>query len=254
MNLREFIGEDASGSIYIIGADRPHGSLAHRTSPRSAPRLFETAKSVAEDQGGALETPFTIIADEAAVICPLPFHKMTAVAGGYRIVIAACVQADSQIVSRWGEHDAKTMRTNFTVKVIGGGFTDPGELEALSVMCGDRDTWDHVHHPDGSKTRQPRQERLFPPERIRMLPPWRALVLHRNTRPAETAVTPVWDRRGYEPAQADKTWAPVAGVAAIEAPGREPIAPPYRPPAVVSAAAVPDYPPVISEEAVRVPR
>ena len=33
-----------------------------------------------------------------------------------------------------------------------------------------------------------------------MLPAWHALVLHRNTRPAEVTVTPVWDRRGYEPA------------------------------------------------------
>jgi hypothetical protein len=232
VDLRRFI-EDATGSIYVIGADRPHGSLAPYFAAFGA-EAFETAKAVAEDQGGALEVPFTILADEAAVICPLPFHTMTAVAGGYRIVIAACVQADSQLVSRWGEQDAKTMKTNFTVKVIGGGFTDPAELEALSVMCGDRDTWDHVHHPDGSRTRQPRQERLFPPERIRMLPPWHALVLHRNTRPAEAAVTPVWDRRGYQPAAPAPARPAPAAVPAIEAPRREAIP---MPPAAIHAPA-----------------
>jgi hypothetical protein len=219
INLRDFI-EDGTGSIYMIGADRPHGSLAPYFAAFGA-EAFETAKSVAEDQGGRLEQPFTILADEAAVICPLPFHTMTAVAGGYRIRVMACVQADSQLTSRWGEHDAKTMKTNFTVKVIGGGFTDPGELEALSVMCGNRDTWDHVHNSDGSKTKQPRQERLFPPERIRMLAPWHALVLHRNTRPVEVTVTPVWDRRGYQ--AATQTAPQVTERLAIEAPHLEAI-------------------------------
>ena len=237
VDLRGFI-EDATGSIYVIGADRPHGSLAPYFAAFGA-EAFETAKAVAEDQGGTLQVPFTILADEAAVICPLPFHQMTAVAGGYRIRVIACVQADSQLTSRWGEHDAKTMKTNFTVKVIGGGFTDPGELEALSVMCGDRDTWDHVRHPDGSRTRQPRQERLFPPERIRLLPAWRALVLHRNTRPVVAAVTPVWDRRGYDPARPVPAPAAPAGQPAIEAPRREPIAPPYTPPPARDTAPVP---------------
>ena len=262
VDLREFIA-GAAGSIYMIGADRPHGSLAPYFAAFGA-EAFEAAKSVAEDQGGRLESPFTILADEAAVICPLPFHKMTAVAGGYRIIVVACVQADSQLVSRWGEHDARTMRTNFTVKVIGGGFNDPAELEALSLMCGDRDTWDHAKNADGSKTRTPRQERLFPPERIRLLRDWHALVLHRNTRPVETVITPVWDLPGYQKAGLPGQDFPGREYeqAAIEAPPRrEAIPMPGGQPCAVTAAiphpalsgpesvtAVPDYAP---EEAVK---
>jgi type IV secretory pathway TraG/TraD family ATPase VirD4 len=247
VNLREFI-EGATGSIYMIGADRPHGSLAPYFAAFGS-EAFETAKSVAEDQGGRLEVPFTILADEAAVICPLPFHKMTAVAGGYRMVVVACVQADSQLVSRWGEYHAKTMKTNFTVKIIGGGFTDPAELEAMSVMCGDRDTWDHAKNADGSRTRTPRQERLFPPERIRMLPPWHALVLHRSTRPVEVTVTPVWDRRGYE-AAAPGTFAAEPEPLAIEAPRRQaiPMAPVRALDGPENVTPVPHYAP---EEAVQ---
>ena len=80
------------------------------------------------------------------------------------------------------------------MKIIGGGFTDPDELDALSRICGDVDTW----HGD---TTQLRPVRLYPPERIRQLAEWHALVLHRNARPVEVTVTPVWKRRGYRSAQ-----------------------------------------------------
>jgi hypothetical protein len=196
INLREFI-EDGTGTIYVIGADRPHGSLAPYFAAFGA-EAFHTARSVAETQPGRrLRRPFVIVADEAATIVPLPWHKITAVSSGYNIGITACVQADSQITARWGEHDAKTIRTNFTVKIIGSGFTDPGELADLSAICGDRDTWD----PAGSGPGSARPERLYPPERIRLMADWHALVVHRNARPVEVKVTPVWKRRGYERVQ-----------------------------------------------------
>ena len=230
ISLREFI-EDGTGTIYVIGADRPHGSLAPYFAAFGA-EAFHAARSAAEAQPGRrLARPFVIVADEAATIVPLPWHKITAVSSGYNIGITACVQADSQITARWGEHDAKTIRTNFTVKIIGGGFTDPGELEALSAICGDRDTWEHADARSQDGPRQHRTVRLYPPERIRLLADWHALVLHRNARPVEVTVTPVWKRRGYERVQA----APVPALPqplAIEAPHRDPIAPPYTAPAV----------------------
>jgi type IV secretion system protein VirD4 len=238
IDLREFIRQ-ASGSIWMIGADRPGGSLAPYFAAFGS-EAFETARSVAEEQGGRLQVPFTIVADEAAVICPLPFHKMTAVSAGYNITVIAAVQADSQLTARWGEHDADTMRTNFTVKVIGPGFTNPRELDALSAMCGDRDTWYHVRHDGGSKTRQPDRERAFPPERIRLLRDWHALVVHRNTRPAEVTVTPVWARPGYQPAQPAPVRLPEQP--AIEA-SRRFIAAPAAPPAIEED---PSWQPVIS--------
>lgn len=200
VDLRGFI-EDGTGTIYVIGADREHGSLAPYFAAFGA-EAFHVARSVAEAQPGRrLARPFVIVADEAATIVPLPWDKITAVSSGYNIGVTACFQADSQITGRWGEARAKTIRTNFTVKVIGPGFTDPGELEALSAICGDRDTWEHsdaraASHARGG-TRHAR-ERLYPPERIRLLPDWHALVLHRNARPVEVRVTPVWKRRGYE--------------------------------------------------------
>ena len=229
VDLRGFI-EGGCGTIYVIGADRAHGSLAPYFAAFGA-EAFHVARSVAEAQPRRrLARPFAIVADEAATIVPLPWHKITAVAAGYNIGITACVQADSQITARWGEHDARTIRTNFTVKIIGPGFTDPGELEDLSRVCGEVDTW------HGSSRSDLRKERLFPPERIRLLPDWHALVLHRNARPVKVTVTPAWDRPGYRRAEPGNfPVRPPVSQPAIEAPHREPIAPPYAPPVLVPA-------------------
>jgi len=233
VNLREFI-EHGAGTIYVIGADREHGSLAPYFAALGA-EAFHTARSVAEAQPGRrLRRPFVIVADEAATIVPLPWDKITAVSSGYGIGVTACVQADSQITERWGEHRAKTIRTNFTVKIIGGGFTDRGELGDLSAICGDRDTWQHADARTQTGAAQPSRERLYPPERIRLLADWHALVLHRNARPVEVKVTPVWKRRGYERVQ-PVTVPALPQRPAIGAPReREPIAPPYSPPAVAA--------------------
>jgi type IV secretory pathway TraG/TraD family ATPase VirD4 len=230
-----------SGSVYLIGEDRPHGSLAPYFAAFAA-EVFEQAKQAAAANGGRLAIPVTFALDEAATICPVPLHKWTSVAAGYNITVAAGLQALSQLTARWGEHDGATIFTNMTVKVIGGGFTDHGELERLSAVCGDVDTWDEVKAPDGGKTKQHRQERLYPPERLRQLARWHVLVLHRTTRPVEAVITPVWERRGYERAATGTgAFTLPAAQPAIEAPRREPIALPGAP----AIARAPQHPALI---------
>lgn len=219
-----------AGTVYLIGADRPHGSLAPYFAAFAA-EVFEQAKHAAAANGGRLPVPMTFALDEAATICPVPLHQWTSVAAGYNITVIAAVQALSQLTARWGEHDGDSIFTNMTVKVIGGGFTQHGELERLSAVCGETDTWHHVKSPDGGRTRQPSAQRLYPPERIRLLAPWRALVLHRSTRPVEVVITPVWDRPGYEPAAAP---APMP-LPAIEAPRTRALGAPEPEPALAGS-------------------
>jgi type IV secretion system protein VirD4 len=240
---------DGCGTIYLIGADKPHGSLAPYFAAFTA-ELFETAKRVAScSPGTRLPVPLTLALDEAPIVCPVPLHKWMSESGGHGITVMAAVQAMSQLRDRWGEQPGKTIFTNATVKVIYGGFTDHEDLEALSAVCGQRDTWDHHKSSDGSRTRSPRQERAVPPERIRMLGKWEVLVLHRSTRPVFARITPVWDRAGYQaaPLGADAFAGQYAGVGplAIEAPRREPIA---MPPAPASPPAVEDARPIPIEE------
>jgi type IV secretion system protein VirD4 len=232
----------SSGTVYLIAEDRHHGSVAPYFAAFAA-EVFEQAKQAAAANGGRLPIPMTFALDEAATICPVPLHKWTSVAAGYNITVAAGLQALSQLTARWGEHDGQTIFTNMTVKVIGGGFTYHDELERLSAVCGDVDTWDEVKAPDGGKTKQHRQERLYPPERIRQLARWHVLVLHRSTRPVEAVITPVWDRKGYERAETGHgAFTLPAARPAIEAARREPIALPAGPsaPPAITDAVIPE--------------
>ena len=247
---------DGTGTVYLVSADKPHGSVAPYFAAFAA-NLFETAKWLASSSpGGRLEYPLTFALDEAAITCPVPLHKWTSEAGGHGITVMAAVQKLSQLRARWGEHDGATIFGNSTVKVFWGGATDYEDLKALSAVCGMRDTWDHVRNSDGSRSRQPRQEPAVPPERIRMLGKDEVLVLHRSTRPVIARVTPAWDRPGYEAAPLGPgafPWQSQPVQAALEAGRREAIAMPPAAPAVTEAAsapaleATPDYAP---EEAI----
>jgi type IV secretion system protein VirD4 len=249
-DAREFI-EDGTGSLYLLGEDRPHSTLAPYFAALTS-EVFAAARAAAEACGGRLQFPLTMALDEAATICPVPIDRWSAVAAGYNITLIAGIQAKSQL-ARWGDAGAATIWNNFTTKVVGGGFTDPGDLEALSAVCGERDTWHHVRNSDRSRTKQPATERLFPPEKLRLLAKWHALVLHRNTKPVEVVVTPVWERRGYEPVTPLSSLGHAEPLA-IGPPHGEPIPMPAAAPAPVEAAPpvpqlipVPDYP---HEEAV----
>ena len=197
----EFSAEEfilSRGTLYMIGADKPHSSYAPYFAALTA-EIFEAAKRVASNvPSGRLDPPLTLALDEAAIICPVPLDRWTSEAGGHGVTVLAGVQAMSQLRARWGDEGGRTIFSNSTVKMIFGGLTDHQDLEALSAVCGDRDTW-HKVKGTGGKTRQPSSERLFPPERIRLLPAWHALVLHRSTRPVVARVTPVWERSDYQP-------------------------------------------------------
>ena len=240
---------DGTGTVYLIGADKPHGSLAPYFAAFAA-GLFETAKWLASHSpGGRLGYPLTMALDEAAITCPVPLHKWTSEAGGHGITVMAAVQGLPQL-SRWGEAEGKTIFKNSTVKVFGGGDTSHEDLEAISAVCGDRDTWDHVRSPDGGKTKQPRQERAIPPERIRMLGQNEVLVLHRSTRPVIARVTPVWERKGYEAAPLGPGAPPWPSQPAIE-PVRQAIplpGAPAAPPAIADTAGQSAHIPGTSEE------
>jgi type IV secretion system protein VirD4 len=214
----------SAGTVYLIGTDRPHNSLAPYFACFTA-HLFDTGKRIAsvsdqidERNGKRLDPPFTLVLDEPAITCPVPLVQWSAEAGGHGMTLVTGFQSTAQISERWGEHGAQVIRDNASVQMVMGGLTNTGELEALSVLCGNRDTWEHVKGP-GGKTRNPKTERLYSPERIRTLPDWQAVVLHRSARPLTVTLTPVWKRRGYVKASAP-VWVPQPEpeVPAIEAP------------------------------------
>jgi hypothetical protein len=71
--------------------------------------------------------------------------------------------------------------------VILGGISDAQTLEDISALCGTV-----VISEDDSKT-----VRVVPPELIRGLPDWRALVLRANLNPVVVSIRPAWKRLAY---------------------------------------------------------
>jgi type IV secretory pathway TraG/TraD family ATPase VirD4 len=240
-----------SGTLYLIATDRPHSSVAPYFAALTA-HVWDTAKRLASVMpGGRLDPPLSLVADEPAITCRIPLDRWSAEAGGHGITIVTGVQSPAQLVSCWGESGAKVIRDNASVQLVLGGRTDHAELEALSAVCGHRDSWEHVRGPDGGKTRQPRQERLFPPEQIRTLRPWQAVLLHRSARPLLVRLAPAWERPGYQRAPAGWTAPPPAQrqPQAIEAPRRDAIPVPAEP----APPAITDRNPAPTEESTRWP-
>jgi type IV secretion system protein VirD4 len=227
-------------TLYVTGTNRPHNSMAPYNAWLCA-RLFDTTKRMAAEMPGSrMDPPLMLVPDEPALTCPVPLDRWCSEAGGWGITIITGFQSRSQLNDLYGENGARTLWNNAGVKPIFGGFTDETHLEAFSRVCGTRDTWHQVKNPDGTKTRQPATEPLFPPERIRLIGDKKteALILHHRTRPFVAEPQMVWDLPGYRRAQPG--WAPPAPAApeplAIEAPRRrEAIPMPGAAPAVTDA-------------------
>ena len=143
------------------------------------------------------------------------------------------MQSPAQLVKQYGEAGARTIRDCASVTIVMGGYNDDKELESLSAVCGHTTVWDLVKDPSGRKTRQERTDRLYPPERIRTLTEFTAVLLHRSARPVEVRLALVWERDGYQKADTSRpvpaAATPVPEVRAIEAPRQEAIPMPAAP-------------------------
>jgi len=228
---RQFIRDQ--GTIYAIGADTPH-------NPQSpyfacfATHLWNTAKRMAADPAEPaasrlkLDPVFTAVIDEPAITCRVPLDRWATEAGGHGITVITGFQSDAQLREMFGEHAGQVLEDCFTVKLVTGGVTGP-IADKASGWGGRRDTW-HGSRDDL------RQEPAFPPERICNLPLGQVFVKHRNTRAFIAEYGKVTDHPAYERAvpgdfPAVERRVPVT-LAVTGPPHRDPIAPPYRPPAV----------------------
>lgn len=188
----------STDSVYLIGRKRPFGSLAPYFAVLGSEVFEQLKRHAMETPAGRLPAPATFVLDEMPLTCPMPVHDMLAEARGYMITIAAGAQSLSQLRSVWGKDDGDTIRSASPVEVIFGGEKRHEDLEALSAVIGSRDTWHHVKHADGSKTRQPDKERLMPPEALHRLAKRKAVILAPACRPVLADLPAIWERPGYE--------------------------------------------------------
>lgn len=241
-----FLAEGAT--LYLLGQDMgsaESGSIAPLfTAITSA--VWEAARgSAAASPGGRLDPPLLLALDEVANICPVPLAQWSAQAGGSGTTLVAVVQSPSQLVSRWGPADARTVWNSCTVKGILGGLSLPEDLDDVSRLIGEaeieRITETHgVQHdqygggggisgrayPTTSYTTSTERVRVMPPERLRTLPEWHLVLIARRVRPVLARYTPVWDRpdvRAWQAAHPSGVPAVPPARTAAEAPTPEPL-------------------------------
>lgn len=172
---------EAKGTLYLLGSERPHGSVAPLLTCLTG-YLFEEAKRVAAAcEDGRLDPPLMLALDEAALITPVPLDRWSADSGGRGIQLIFAVQALAQLFQRWGERGGQTIVNNANLKVVYNGLTLAADLDALSKVCGEREY-------------NGRLVRILPPDRLRQLPPFHVLALYRFTPPTIARITPVWKR------------------------------------------------------------
>ena len=127
--------------------------------------------------------------------CPLPLHDMLAESREPLITIIAAIQTLAQLSAKFGEHDGDTIRSACPVEVHFGGEKRIEDLDAVSEVAGEQDTW---QGDMGNVMPEP----LLPPGALRMLAKGKAVIFMPETRPVLASLPAIWDRRGHQPATA----------------------------------------------------
>ncbi len=197
------VAEFVSGpnTLYMIGTGREDAPIAP---------LFRAFAEYVHD-GAAffgslqphrrLDPPLLMALDEVTQICPVPLPIWMADSAGKGILITAICHGLAQLEGRWDDAGARAIWDTSGVKVILGGVTDTDTLEGVSRLCGEIDlrtpsrTVDDYGRQARTWTWQP--VRVLPPELLRTLPDWRALVIRGNLSPVVVRLRMAWQRPDY---------------------------------------------------------
>jgi len=188
-------------TLYLIGTGREEAPIAP---------LFRAFTEYLHDRAaylgswqphGRLDPPLLMALDEVTQICPVPLPLWMADSAGKGILIVAVCHGLAQLEGRWDRTGAQAIWDTAGLKVILGGVTDPGTLDTVSQLCGEINLRTHSHTRDhkGKRTRTTSYEpaRILPPELLRTLPEWRALVIRTNLSPVVIRLRMAWRRHDY---------------------------------------------------------
>lgn len=185
---------DHRGALYLLGSEEQNAGTAPLLAAFTG-HVFATAKTIAARRGGRLDPPLLLSLDEAALITPVPLHKWVADAGGRAIHIIWSVQTPSQLRDTWTDEGADTILNATNALLVYGGLKHGKDLEEASTWCGYRH--ELVDDPDGDGPGHAKFERVpvCPPDRVRLLPQWHALLIYRQTPATVIRIWPAWQRR-----------------------------------------------------------
>jgi hypothetical protein len=188
-------------TLYMIGTGREEAPIAPLFRA-FAEYVHAGAAFVGSLQPHArLDPPLLIALDEVTQICPVPLPVWMADSAGKGILVVAVCHGLAQLQARWDKPGAQAIWDTAGIKVILGGVTDADTLEGLSRLCGEvaLRTHSRTRFEDGRRGRTVsyRYVRVLPPELLRTLPEWRALVLRTNLSPVIVRLRMAWRRWDY---------------------------------------------------------
>jgi type IV secretion system protein VirD4 len=197
-----------AGTLYMIGSGREEAPIAPLFRA-FAEHVHAGATFVGSLQPhGRLDPPMLMALDEVTQICPVPLPSWMADSAGKGILIVAVCHGLAQLQARWDNAGAHAIWDTAGIKVILGGVTDTDTLEDLSRLCGEiaLRTHSRTQAEDGrwARTITYQYVRVLPPELLRMLPEWRALVIRGNLSPVVIRLRMAWRRHDFHAAR--RSW------------------------------------------------
>lgn len=171
----------SNGTLYMIAPGSETAPVAPLFQAFVQNLHYEAGQIAALMPAGKLDPPMWYALDELTQVCPLPLPAMLADSAGKGILITGVAHSYGQLEGRWGKAGAETIWATSSTKILMGGITDPVTLEHVARVCGT------VGTPDGDAA-------AIPPDLLRMLPKWRALVLTLDRRPMIVKTRPAWHR------------------------------------------------------------
>jgi type IV secretion system protein VirD4 len=172
------------GTLYLIAAGDDDSPITPLFKALASWCHYEAGLAGSKGPHKRLDPPLLLALDEVTQICPVDLPVMLSDSAGKGVLITAVCHSVSQMENRWGEHGADTIWSTCGTKVMLGSISDPDTLERASKLCGtSRDG-------DG-------KDPVVPPELLRQLPDWRALIIRMNLSPVVVKVRPAWRRLAY---------------------------------------------------------
>ena len=179
-----FSAEDfttSSATLYLIAAGDDDSPITPLFKALASWVHYEAGLAGSMRRHKRLDPPLLMALDEVTQVCPVDLPVMLSDSAGKGVLIEAVCHSKSQLEQRWGKHGADTVWACSGTKILLGAISDPDTLDAASKLCGT------VTTDDG-------KEPVIPPELLRMLPDWRALIIRMNLSPVVVKVRPAWRR------------------------------------------------------------
>jgi hypothetical protein len=173
------------GTLYMIASGDEDSPVAPLFRALASYVHYQAGMEGTRARYGRLDPPLLMALDEVAIICPIDLPTFLADSAGKGILILAVVHSTSQLEDRWGKAGGATVWATCGTKLLLPGISDPDTLEDVSRLCGSLGT--------GTEPSD-RTIRVVPPELLRSLSDWRALVVRMNLSPAVVKFRPVWKR------------------------------------------------------------